>query len=250
MKKEVEYDTDDIDFDFDIEIEVKTCTRCDKEKPCDKFPNKKRTCRDCQNEMCRNYKRRNKEKISEYNKKYKSAFAEDISEYNHNYSKNNRATIQKRHTAYLKNRRNTNPEYKMACMIRKRIYTAFNSQNTNTDRHTSQDLLGCDYTFLKEWLESQFIKEMTYENHGKVWHIDHVIPCARFDLSNEEEQYRCANWTNLQPKLAIDNLSKGDIFDKAEIKRQIKKVNKYITLNNLEKSEYMICEYNIQQYNN
>ena len=59
---------------------------------------------------------------------------------------------------------------------------------------------------------------MTWDNHGNgwygngmnQWHIDHIIPCASFDLSKEEEQYRCFHYTNLQPLWAYDNLSKGN----------------------------------------
>ena len=46
------------------------CSRCGEMK--DEFPNKKTYCRQCGNEMCRDYKRRNKDKIAEYNKTYKN----------------------------------------------------------------------------------------------------------------------------------------------------------------------------------
>ena len=34
------------------------------------------------------------------------------------------------------------------------------------------------------------------ENHGKEWHIDHVIPLSKFDLDNKEELDIAFNWRN------------------------------------------------------
>jgi len=50
---------------------------------------------------------------------------------------------------------------------------------------------------------------MSFSNYGK-WHIDHIIPCARFDLRKPNEQKKCFNYKNLQPLWAFDNLSKND----------------------------------------
>jgi hypothetical protein len=50
---------------------------------------------------------------------------------------------------------------------------------------------------------------MTWENHGK-WHIDHIKPCASFDLSIPEQQKLCFNFSNLQPLWQRDNLCKKD----------------------------------------
>lgn len=51
---------------------------------------------------------------------------------------------------------------------------------------------------------------MTWDNRGKVWHVDHMVPCTSFDLSNPEEQRRCFHFTNLQPLFASENISKGN----------------------------------------
>lgn len=73
------------------------------------------------------------------------------------------------------------------------------------------ELLGCDINFLRGHLESKFQKGMTWENYNhKGWHMDHIIPCAVFDMTNEEEQRVCFHYTNLQPLWAKDNISKSD----------------------------------------
>lgn len=50
---------------------------------------------------------------------------------------------------------------------------------------------------------------MSWDNYGTDWHIDHIVPCAYFDLTNENHQRVCFNWRNLQPLWKKDNLSKN-----------------------------------------
>jgi len=59
------------------------------------------------------------------------------------------------------------------------------------------------------YLESKFLPTMTWENHGKLWHIDHIVPCMKFDLTKEEEQLKCFNYTNLQPLFAKTTVIDG-----------------------------------------
>jgi hypothetical protein len=70
------------------------------------------------------------------------------------------------------------------------------------------DLLGCTTEQLRAHLEVQFRPGMTWSNYG-AWHIDHIRPCASFDLSDPEQQRQCFHFTNLQPLWARDNLKKS-----------------------------------------
>ena len=50
----------------------------------------------------------------------------------------------------------------------------------------------CSIEQFKNYLESQFDDEMSWESYSKYgWHQDHIIPCSFFDLSKEEEQKKC-----------------------------------------------------------
>jgi hypothetical protein len=75
----------------------------------------------------------------------------------------------------------------------------------------TMELVGCSKDDLLVHLESKFTEGMTWENYGK-WHIDHIRPCASFNLEDREEQKRCFHWTNLQPLWAQYNIRKGAKF--------------------------------------
>ncbi len=70
------------------------------------------------------------------------------------------------------------------------------------------ELVGCSWAFLKSYIEGQFIEGMSWSNRNQ-WHVDHVKPCAKFDLTDPDEQKACFNFTNLQPLWAPDNMKKG-----------------------------------------
>jgi hypothetical protein len=63
---------------------------------------------------------------------------------------------------------------------------------------------------LKQYIETLFKPGMTWGNHGNFgWHLDHIIPCSSFDLTDVEQQKKCFHYTNLQPLWAKDNIKKG-----------------------------------------
>ena len=73
-------------------------------------------------------------------------------------------------------------------------------------------LLGCSAEQLRTHLEEKFTDGMSWDNYGyRGWHIDHIRPCASFDLTDPQQQLECFHYTNLQPLWAEDNFKKGDI---------------------------------------
>lgn len=80
----------------------------------------------------------------------------------------------------------------------------------------TKELLGCPIPWLEVHLESQFRDEMSWSNYGKVWHVDHIRPCASFDLTRADHQHWCFHWTNLQPLLVKENLEKGAKYSGAQ----------------------------------
>lgn len=111
---------------------------------------------------------------------------------------------------------------RVRCSLNHRISEALLAKCTRKSNKTSH-YVGCSLEFLKAWIEYQFLPDMSWQNYGD-WHIDHVVPCCKFDLSKEDEQLHCFNWTNLQPLWARDNLQKsGSLFPElvAEHKKKV-----------------------------
>lgn len=72
--------------------------------------------------------------------------------------------------------------------------------------------VGCTMEELKQHLESQFDENMSWENYGDYWQIDHIIPVTSFDLTKEEDLMKCWNYKNLRPFPSDDNLKKSDFL--------------------------------------
>jgi hypothetical protein len=92
-----------------------------------------------------------------------------------------------------------------------RIRGVLRRQNAYKNQRT-MEYIGCTVSFLYSYLESLFLPGMTWENKSE-WHIDHIRPCASFDLTDPEQQKQCFHYTNLQPLWAEDNLRKSDTWD-------------------------------------
>ena len=109
--------------------------------------------------------------------------------------------------AYQQRRSQTDHAFKLVRNLRARLRQAL--KGTCKSARTLE-LLGCTVEELRAHLEAQFKPGMTWENQGRYgWHIDHIKPCASFDLTDLEQQRACFHYTNLQPLWAAENLSKG-----------------------------------------
>ena len=73
--------------------------------------------------------------------------------------------------------------------------------------------LDCSLEILYKWIEFQFDENMSWENYGKYWWIDHILPKSHFNHTNEEELMLCWNFRNLCPVTKEENMSKGNKID-------------------------------------
>lgn len=71
-------------------------------------------------------------------------------------------------------------------------------------------LLGCSIEHFRAHLESLWAPGMSWSNYGRTgWHLDHIRPCASFDLADPQQQNICFHYTNVQPLWAAENVRKS-----------------------------------------
>lgn len=106
------------------------------------------------------------------------------------------------------------PSFKIKCNIHAQMMYHLKHRNISKTSKTFS-LLGYTPKELIEHLEKKLIEGMTFNNYGKVWHIDHIKPESWFNYTNtnDEEFKKCWSLNNLQPLFAKDNFSKGNRWE-------------------------------------
>jgi hypothetical protein len=59
---------------------------------------------------------------------------------------------------------------------------------------------GLDSKGIRAWLEAQFDADIQWENFGKVWQFEHVLPLAYLNLSNEADLRLGWHCINIRPE--------------------------------------------------
>ena len=67
--------------------------------------------------------------------------------------------------------------------------------------------MGCSHSCFKSWVIHQLYDNMTIENDGSVWQIDHSLLIASFNLLDENDMKKCFNLMNLRPMFSNGNNS-------------------------------------------
>lgn len=227
-------------------IITKTCTRCKHEKEAfpKNFPKQKNGklglkswCKLCVKEFSKTHYLKNRVNRLKQTKRYRKLHRKRyifLSKrwyiknkqycklYNQNRYKNNKKTILLRNKKYLlknknkrneylrlylRKRRNNDIGFKIKSNLSRRINYALKAKKSKK----TLEFLGCSIQQFKKYLESKFKPNMSWKNYGMFgWHIDHIRPCASFNLSDPEQQKQCFHYTNLQPLWAKENLSKSN----------------------------------------
>lgn len=117
---------------------------------------------------------------------------------------------------WAKTKRETDLSFKLTQTLRRRLLKAL---KWTAKSKTTLSFLGCSVEQLKVYLEALWQPGMSWDNYGlKGWHIDHIRPCASFNLADPREQEACFHYSNLQPLWAKDNIVKGARYNPYAIK--------------------------------
>lgn len=198
-------------------MKTKICTKCKESKPLECFHKNKGRKDGVQGhcKLCVKIAKHHRIQ-SGYYVTYYQQNKNKIKKWTANYYQRNKKKCSKKERL----RRQTDINFLLKCRLRSRISNALKGNHKSA---RTEILLGCSTPQFKVYIENQFKPGMAWKNYGAIWHLDHIIPCASFDMSKPEDQRKCFHHTNYQPLWAttavarargdmtsIGNLEKGD----------------------------------------
>lgn len=204
--------------------EPKHCYKCDQIKTVNDFRINRSECIECERDYGRQYN------IDNYDIRHKwtQNNLERLHQLQVDWYKRNKPHIQAKYSS----RYNEDYTFKVSCAIKRCIRSKISKITT------TKTYVGTDFERVADWLKYNFTPEMTWENHGTVWDIDHVIPISKWDLNIPEHINICFNWKNLSPLSCFNNRHvKSNNIDNEQIIRHKTQLIKYFEDKQLDKEE-------------
>jgi hypothetical protein len=191
---------------YRIIMNLKKCTKCNLEKDKNEFIKKCGMCKPCRSIHRKEYRLKNIEKFKIKDKKYYEKNKERIRKKDDEYYEKNKEKIRAQRKEYrinnIEKHKQKQKEYYYN-NIQKRLGITYRNRVREKLKSGKGyiDYLGCSIPELIAWFEFNFAldNDFTWDNYGKVWEIDHVIPCATFNLLDKDHIYKCFNWKNTKP---------------------------------------------------
>ena len=184
----------------------KTCTKCGVYGAHDKNKTKKdgltSECKACRSA----YRKANKERLSAQRKAYYEANKERVNARTKTYYEANKERVNTHNVKYANERRKTDEGFRLRQLCRNRVWKALKG-GVGVKSATTMKLVGCTGDQLRIYLESTMSDELRTVDRSDL-HVDHIVPCAIFDLSREDHQRVCFHYTNLQYLHKNDNMRK------------------------------------------
>lgn len=158
---------------------------------------------------------KDRDRIIAYQKEYRKANKARVAEYRAAYYQTNRDSLlekalnyQKLHLPEILIKRST-PKKRVSHAMSLSIHHYLKAAKNH--KHW-EDMTGYTLSQLRKHLERGFLHGMTWDNYGKEWHIDHIIPVSAFNFTSAKDIdfKRCWALKNLRPLWKIDNHRKSD----------------------------------------
>lgn len=163
------------------------------------------------------YSKNNSEKIKKYQSFYREEYKDELKEY--------KETNKEKFNKYIREKRKNNIEFK----LRQNMINRFRKFLKIKHNKSVSAFIDFDfYDFINNF-NLKINNDMTWENYGKVWHIDHIIPLSYFKCITIFDPLLKIAWSleNLQPLEAKENHKKiNKIIDTFEAKIILLKIEK------------------------
>lgn len=205
---------------------MRLCPKCKQEREDSQFLKNQHWCKPCRAEYMREFNSKNPDYATTYQKVNREKYQENSRRYEERHKdkrKIEKALYKVEHAAELKAKRNLRRRrlykedigFRLLHLLRSRLLIAVKQckSGTTTKKIKTIHGVGCTLQYLQLHIESLFKPGMTWDNHGNgagKWNLDHIKPCASFDLNKVEDQLAVNHYMNLQPLWWEDNLSKRD----------------------------------------
>lgn len=193
---------------------MKKCYSCKETKDTAEFHKHKNEiggfknhCKECCKIRRRIYYQKNKSKELKSSQNYKAIHAINLAAQSKIYRKKNPLKVKAwKRREY--DRDMADPEKRLQRILGTKIGKMLKYRKSSK---TIKELLGYGFGDLVVHLEKYFQNGMSWDNYGKLWHVDHIVPKSWFGTSDEEVK-ECWRLENLQPLWKGENLSKGNRY--------------------------------------
>jgi len=195
-----------------VKAEKKKCKDCNVLKCTSEFYTRKQntktgvktyfhgSCKACMNKRSADWNKANRAKFNKQNRESKRRKKLGIQRKPRQTHEEKMAYNRK----YVRERRRSDPTFRLLHNLRERVRNVLKG---NSKSAATEALLGICADECRKYIEGLFTEGMSWDSNI---HIDHIVPCASFDLSDPEQQRRCFHHTNLQPLWGSENLEKSD----------------------------------------
>lgn len=199
------------------------CSACNQEKDTSNFRKIKnyllKCCRSCEaakrKQYLKDHPEKAKQKYTASKKKWLKNNIEKRKQYEQQYylnhkekfSDNSKKESRRRSKYIYKKNKLKDPCYRLRSNISNAIYKALKGKS----KGSITKYLDYSIAQLKAHLESQFDQNMSWENYGPYWHLDHIIPQSDLPYTSMQDPNFAICWSlsNLRPLEAIQNLKDG-----------------------------------------